>query len=73
MNGPSKLHAAISSKQFFGLELLFSFSVQSMYIYLNLIDLSKKNTYLFFYLKLNFRAKNGLLEIVACNLEGPFI
>ena len=44
MNGPSKLHAAISSKQFFGLELLFS--VKAMYIYLNLIDLSKKNTFL---------------------------
>ena len=54
------------------LGLNFFFSVQVMYIYLNLIDLIKKNTF-FFYLKLNLRPKNGLLEIAACNLEGPLI
>ena len=43
MNGPSKLHAAISSKQFFGLNYISS--VQTTYTYLNLIDLSKKNTF----------------------------
>ena len=53
------------------LGLIYVFSVQTVFICLNLIDLSKKNT--FFYLKLNFRPKNGLLEIAACNLEGPFI
>ena len=43
MKGPSKLHAAISSKQFLGLN--YFFRVQAMYIYLDLIDLSKKNTF----------------------------
>ena len=68
MNGPSNCMPQFLANSFLGLNYIFS--VQTMYIYLNLIDLSKKNT--FFYLKLNFRPKNSLLEIAACNLEGPF-
>ena len=69
MKGPSNLAAPMSSKQFLGINYVFS--VQVWYICLNLIDLSKEST--FCLLKTEFKAKNCLLEIGAAKLEGPFI
>ena len=69
LNGPSKLAAPISSKQFFGFQLFFQCT--RLVICLNLTDLSKKIH--FVYSKLNLRPKHCLLEIGAANLEGPFI
>ena len=66
-NGPSKFATPISSKRFFGLQLCFS--VQVLYICLNLIDLSKIKVH-FVYSKLTLRPKKFLLEISAANLEG---
>ena len=68
MNGPSKLAAPISSKQF--LDYNYVFSVQVWYICLHLIDLNKKVH--FAYSKLNLRPKNCFLEIRVSNLEGPY-
>ena len=70
MNGPCKLDARISSKQFLGLNYVFS--VQVWYICLNLIDLSKKSTFCSF--KTEYKAKKLFAKkIGASNLEGPFI
>ena len=49
----------------------YVFSVQVLYICLNLIDLSKKVH--FVYSKQNVRPKNCFLEIGASNLKGPLL
>ena len=65
MKSTSKLHALISSKEFLGLNHVFS--VHAWYICLNLIDWQKQVHIV--YSKLNLRPKSYLLEIMACNLE----
>ena len=70
MNGPSKLAAPISSKQFFGLQLCFQCSSLVYLLKFNRFEQKKVH---FLYSKLNLRPKNCLLEIGAANLEGPFI
>ena len=42
-------------------------------MYLLKFNWFEQKEYFIFYSKLNFRPKNGLLEIAACNLEGPLI
>ena len=60
MNGPSKLAALISSKQFFGVQLCLKCS--SLAYLLKFIRFEQNKVY-FVYSKLNLRPKNGLQEI----------
>ena len=71
MNGPSKLAASISSKQFFGLKFSFEWTM-NLYFFLQK-SIKIKQIYQAWTLKTNLKPKNGLLEIRLANLEGPFV